>query len=112
MSNQSPGYVYFLRFTEPISAGHTTQHYIGWASDLANRVETHRERPDARLLQVAKERGINFEVARVWKGSREDERYLKNLKAGHRLYSGRRVERLAERELTPRQIEKLLTLPF
>lgn len=82
-------YVYLLHFTDPIAPGrHTTQHYIGTAKDLARRIEAHaRGRYNdgsgcARLCAVAKERGIGFKVARLWRGGYELEKRLKNAKAG------------------------------
>lgn len=78
--------VYLLHFHSPISDGHTTQHYIGYASDIAARMIVHHCRPDARLLQVAKERGIDFEVARIWEGAGRDfERKLKDNKYGPKI---------------------------
>lgn len=58
--------VYLLHFERPISDRHTCQHYLGSAIDLNFRLHKHRSAPDARLLQVAKERGISFTLARVW----------------------------------------------
>ena len=78
--------VYLLHFHAPISSGHTTQHYIGYATDIAARMTVHINCPDARLLQVAKERGIGFEIARIWEGQGRDyERHLKNNKCGPRI---------------------------
>lgn len=74
-------YVYLLHFTAPVAPGrHTTQHYIGSADDLAARIQRHRLGYGARLVQVAIERGIKFQVMRVWKGDRTLERKLKNMK--------------------------------
>ncbi len=73
--------VYLLHFSRPISPDHTCQHYIGWAESWPDRVATHRIGGDdaARLCQVAKERGIDFVVARIWPdGDRQLERRLKN----------------------------------
>jgi hypothetical protein len=77
--------LYLLHFERPISAAHTTQHYIGFALDLAARLAEHRAGRGARLTQVAIERGISFEVVRVWPGDRNAERALKNRKAAPRL---------------------------
>jgi len=77
--------VYLLHFLKPISDKHTTQHYIGYADDVAKRIELHRSGHGARLTEVAKERGIDFVVTRIWDGGRDVERRLKNQKMGPRL---------------------------
>lgn len=77
--------VYLLHFDQPISPHHTCQHYIGYCRSLRQRLKTHRENPDARLLQIAKQRGIGFTVARTWKGGRDLERQLKKRKNAGRL---------------------------
>lgn len=77
--------VYLLHFERPISPNHTAQHYVGTAKMLACRLDMHKVRPDARLLQVAKERGIGFALARTWRGGRIEERKIKNRKEGPRL---------------------------
>ena len=77
--------VYLIHFDTPISQDHTCQHYLGSCVDLDERMQTHRVKPDARLLQVAKERGIGFRVVRIWEGGRQLERKLKNLHNGKKL---------------------------
>lgn len=73
--------VYLLHFERPISDRHTCQHYIGYAVNLEARIRHHRNGTSkARLLEVAKERGIGFEVVRTWEGGKDLERMLKNLK--------------------------------
>ena len=80
------GYVYLLHFDRPIAPGrHTTQHYIGFAADLAARIQEHSTGHGARLTQVAMERGIRFTVARLWWGDRGLERRLKERKDAPRL---------------------------
>jgi len=71
------GYIYLLHFSRPISPDHTTQHYIGWTADLPARIQSHELGQAARLTAVARERGISFEVVRVWRGTRNDERRIK-----------------------------------
>lgn len=75
------GYVYLLHFERPIAPGkHTTQHYIGYAADLAVRLQEHASGHGARLTQIACQRGISWKVARLWRGSRTLERRLKDRK--------------------------------
>ena len=83
------GYIYLLHFDRPISEKHTCQHYLGFTSRrLFVRIGEHRQglRSAARLTQVAKERGISFKVVRTWRGTRNDERRLKNGKNAARYF--------------------------
>lgn len=76
--------VYLLHFNRPISD--RALHYLGFAKDLDSRIEAHRNGNGARLTQVARERGIGFDVVRVWKkGNRTLERKLKNRKNASKL---------------------------
>ena len=73
--------VYLLHFSAPISPRHTCQHYIGWAESWPDRIAIQRagNGDAARLCQVAKERGIDFIIARIWPdGDKALERRLKN----------------------------------
>lgn len=75
------GFVYLLHFSAPISPRHTCQHYIGYTDDLPARIQAHRHGNAARLTEVAHQRGIKFDVVRVWRGTRATERRLKSRKA-------------------------------
>lgn len=77
--------VYLLHFDRPISHRHTAQHYLGWTTDLETRLKQHRQGTGARLCEVAKERRINFRLARTWEGDRQRERDLKLQKNGRKL---------------------------
>lgn len=80
------GFVYLLHFEKPIAPGrHTCQHYIGYAADLAARIQAHETGHGARITQVARERGIRFQVARLWHGDRGLERRLKDRKQAPQL---------------------------
>ena len=64
--------VYLLHFWKPIAPGkHTCQHYCGSTDNLDRRIEEHRAGRGARFTEVAKERGIEFSVARVWDSAGE-----------------------------------------
>lgn len=79
--------VYLLHFVEPISKKHTTQHYLGYGSDVDVRIQQQRRGKKniaANLCHVAKRRRIRFVVAKLWiDGDRKLERQLKN-KKNHR----------------------------
>lgn len=107
------GYVYLLHFHKPISHKHTCQHYVGYADDLALRIQKHSSGHGARLTQVAKERGIGFDVVRVWEGDRAFERWLKQRKNAGRLcpVCQGNIQRAMLFELSPEQIEYAL-VPF
>lgn len=80
------GFVYLLHFDRPIAPGRsTTQHYIGYAADLAARLQEHATGHGARLTQVAVQRGIGWQVARLWRGDRKLERRLKDRKEAPQL---------------------------
>ncbi len=75
-----------LHFERPIAPGrHTCQHYIGYADDLAARLQAHDTGHGARLTQVARALGIKWRVVRLWRGDRSFERRLKERKEGPRL---------------------------
>jgi predicted GIY-YIG superfamily endonuclease len=83
VSGQEVGTVYLLHFDQAVS-GHA-RHYLGWASDLAARLEAHRAGRGARLMEVCKERGITWHLARTWEGTRARERAIKDRAEGPRL---------------------------
>lgn len=57
------GSAYLIHLDRPI--GHA-QHYSGFAVDLPARLRHHKDGTGARLLAVARERGIGWSLARVW----------------------------------------------
>lgn len=73
------GLVYLIHFARPI---HHAQHYLGWTHDLAQRLRQHRAGVGAALTRAAVERGIEFEVVRVWPGT--DRAWERALKRGKR----------------------------
>jgi hypothetical protein len=60
-------------------------HYLGSACGLAARLRQHGTSEGARLLQVQREAGGSFVLARTWPGGRAVETYLKAQKQGSRL---------------------------
>jgi predicted GIY-YIG superfamily endonuclease len=84
----SAGTVYLLHFDRPLgppgaSAKNTARHYVGWAQNVKRRLAEHEAGRGARLLEVAREAGITWQLARMWPGSRARERQIKQ-QGGHR----------------------------
>jgi predicted GIY-YIG superfamily endonuclease len=70
--------VYLIHFE---AAVHHARHYIGYATDVARRLDEHRHGAGARLLAVCNQRGIGYDLARTWEGAgRGFERKLKRCK--------------------------------
>lgn len=74
---------YLIHFARPYRhAGH----YLGWASDISERVTRHASGTGARLIAVIQDAGIEWEVVRIWAGTdREFERILKRGKNAPKL---------------------------
>jgi predicted GIY-YIG superfamily endonuclease len=74
--------VYLIHFDEPLGDPDNprgqARHYLGYADDLEARLERHRQGNGARIMEVVKERGISWRLARTWQGDRTLERKLKN----------------------------------
>lgn len=74
--------VYLLHFYDPLADVrdwplHHAHHYLGSAGDVDARVAEHRAGQGARLVEVAIERGLDFQVACILPGARVEERQLK-----------------------------------
>jgi hypothetical protein len=71
------GICYLIHLEEPVAHA---RHYLGWCKQAnGNREAEHRSGNGARLLAVAKDRGIAFRVVRTWPAAdRRFERRLKN----------------------------------
>jgi predicted GIY-YIG superfamily endonuclease len=75
--------VYLIHFATPYKHA---AHYIGYADNMKERLQHHRNGTGARLIQVIQLAGIDWKVARTWEGkSRTFERRLKNQKQAPRL---------------------------
>jgi len=87
MAKRAPkgkGTVYLLHLHQKI-ADHAG-HYIGFSTNLEQRIHDHEHGSGARLMEVAKDRGIGFRIARLWRGkTRKFERQLKNRKNAAKL---------------------------
>ncbi len=74
-ADREAGTVYMVHFDTPYRHA---RHYTGWTRDLDARLETHREGRGARLMEVVKDAGITWRLARTWPGGRDRERAIKN----------------------------------
>lgn len=76
--------VYLIHFSRPYKHA---RHYIGYTDNLEQRDHAHHCTCDgARLLQVVRNAGIDFEVVRTWPdGDCIFERQLKNRKNASKL---------------------------
>lgn len=81
-STADEGTVYLLHLDPPVKHA---RHYTGWTSDLDQRLEAHRAGRGARLMEVVKQAGGTFQLARTWPGSRTLERAIKNRKEAPKL---------------------------
>ncbi len=67
--------VYLIHFNRRLKhAGH----YIGFTTDLDKRITDHLCGMGARLMEVINDAGIEWKIARTWRGDRKLERRLKN----------------------------------
>ena len=68
--------VYLLHFERPVYG--TSQHYVGFTTNLDQRLAMHKSGHGARLTSIARKKGIAWELAYVWEdGDKERERHLK-----------------------------------
>lgn len=68
---------YLIHFDEPFGP---SQHYIGYALNLRERMAKHRRGEGANLLAELNRAGIGYRVVRVWAArGRETEKQLKGL---------------------------------
>ena len=71
------GTIYLLHFEQPYRHA---QHYLGWASDVQERLASHIEGKGNPLVAAAVASGSEVRVVRTWTGTRTLERKLKKQK--------------------------------
>lgn len=69
------GAIYLLHFDVRIGR---SQHYLGWTTNLVQRLEDHRAGRGGKTTARFRAAGIGFELAAQWPGSPDDENRLKN----------------------------------
>jgi len=72
---KNTGYIYIIHMTP---AYKHAKHYLGFAYDVKERFDKHRTGRGARLTQVAVGAGCKLQIAVIGRGTRHDERRLKN----------------------------------
>lgn len=72
------GIIYLLHYKEKLS-GHA-QHYVGWTNDLENRILQHKQgiEKKCKLTYEFAKAKIPFKISKLWYGTRNDERKIKN----------------------------------
>lgn len=74
--------VYLIHFEQEYKG---CRHYIGYTSNLEERLERHRNNTGAGLLKALNQSGIRWDVVRTWPGcDREWERTLRKQKHSKR----------------------------
>lgn len=75
MASRPATVVYLICFHKPWPAGKHPRHYCGSASDLAERVASHRRATGSsyhgKLVALMNAAGIGWDVARVWPGEHD-----------------------------------------
>jgi hypothetical protein len=76
------GTIYLLHFVDPATGEHVkfkhAGHYLGWTGNLAQRMARHGTHDGAKLMLYVRRAGIEWQVARLWTGTRCHERRLKD----------------------------------
>lgn len=76
------GTIYMLHFVDPATGRHVkfghAGHYLGWTHDLNARMAKHGTYDGAVLMRHVRAAGIEWQVARLWTGTRKHERRLKD----------------------------------
>jgi 2'-5' RNA ligase/GNAT superfamily N-acetyltransferase len=85
-----PGTVYLLHFDilpgaqvdpsrEDASNPFHARHYMGWSTDVQERIRSHYQGGGAKIMRALKQKGLSFTVARIWEDKdRNFERRLKS----------------------------------
>jgi predicted GIY-YIG superfamily endonuclease len=69
---------YLIHFDRPYRHA---KHYLGWSSNIANRLQMHQHGQGVRLLEVVRAAGISWQLVRTWPDA--DRSVERRLKAQH-----------------------------
>ena len=74
------GTVYLVHFSRKF---HGKKHYLGFSTNVAERMKAHKAGRGTPLLGAAAKRGVNFRVVRQW--HKKDGYFEQSLKRSHEL---------------------------
>lgn len=76
-------HVYLIHFDKPIGNPDNpraqAQHYLGWANDVLERLDQHKQGSSARIMRYVYQNNIGLSIVRLWEGSAYIESRLKLL---------------------------------
>ena len=75
MTRGQLGVIYMLHFHQPYRHA---RHYVGWTTDLLDRLDRHASGTGARLVEIIWQAGIGFTLIRICEGTRHRERAIKH----------------------------------
>jgi len=75
--DNSNGIVYLIHFNEPL---HHARHYMGWTTNLIERLHAHETGNGSRIMEVISDKEITWQLVRTWPGGRVLERQFKRQK--------------------------------
>jgi putative endonuclease len=93
---------YLLKLSKPLgTTKHSARYYLGSCTNLNKRIEQHKQGTAAAFTRAAKDKGICFEVVRVWtvktiQEARQLERNLKNYKNHAKLLHSKKFHNLVK----------------
>jgi predicted GIY-YIG superfamily endonuclease len=77
--DNTKGYVYIIHLARPLR-GSKSRHYVGFSTQVEKRLWHHRKGTGSHFLREANRQGIPYALVVVFRGTKRDERKLKNRK--------------------------------
>ncbi len=77
--DNTKGYVYIIHLARPL-AGSVSRHYVGFSKHVEKRLFHHRNSTGSNFLREANRQGIAYCLVVIFKGTKKDERRLKDCK--------------------------------
>lgn len=60
---------YLIHLDSPYPNGTHPRHYLGYSRSIPRRFEMHKAGEGSKLLRACNERGIGYEISRIWQGA-------------------------------------------